>query len=112
MNPVIINFDVATLLWLNSFALNLRQSLVTAHEENSSTQTTPLNYIDVKIEAIMPRVIILFLLFNILVLTSIVLIKTVVNSELRKSRQYSFLLVIRRNNAIFKFSKLSFHQKY
>ncbi|XP_073986292.1 bridge-like lipid transfer protein family member 3B isoform X2 [Rhodnius prolixus] len=57
MNPVIINFDVATLLWLNSFALNLRQSLVTAHEENSSTQTTPLNYIDVKIEAIMPRLV-------------------------------------------------------
>ncbi|KAK9497050.1 hypothetical protein O3M35_004434 [Rhynocoris fuscipes] len=56
MNPVVINFDVATVLWLNSFALNLKQSLVRAHEENSS-QSTPLNYVDIKIEAIMPRLV-------------------------------------------------------
>lgn len=53
INPVFINFDLLTLLWLNSFALNLHQSLLNAKQEG----TINLNYLDVKIEAIMPRVI-------------------------------------------------------
>ncbi|XP_024085881.1 UHRF1-binding protein 1-like isoform X2 [Cimex lectularius] len=53
INPVIMNFDVNTILWLNSFALNLHQSL----QEIKQNSTNNLNYVDVKIEAIMPRVI-------------------------------------------------------
>ena len=52
INPVFINFDLLTVLWLNSFAMNLHQSLLNTKQESSA-----LNYIDVKIEAIMPRVI-------------------------------------------------------
>ncbi|XP_014283394.1 bridge-like lipid transfer protein family member 3B [Halyomorpha halys] len=52
INPVYINFDLLTVLWLNSFALNLHQSLVNTKQESAA-----LNYIDVKIEAIMPRLI-------------------------------------------------------
>lgn len=53
VNPLHVNFDVSTLIWLNSFALNLHQSLL-----GSSTNPDPssLPYIDVKVEALMLRV--------------------------------------------------------
>lgn len=52
INPVQIHFDVLTLLWLNSFGLNLHQSLLNTKNQDAAA----LMYIDVKIEAIMPRV--------------------------------------------------------
>uniref|UniRef100_A0A0A9WS61 UHRF1-binding protein 1-like protein n=1 Tax=Lygus hesperus TaxID=30085 RepID=A0A0A9WS61_LYGHE len=55
INPVVLNFDAYTVLWLNAFALNLHHSLKKANQENSTE--APLNYIDVRLEAIMPRVI-------------------------------------------------------
>lgn len=55
---MLINFDLDSCLWFNSFALNLHQSLVSA--KVNAAQTMP--YIDVKIEAILPRVTILELL--------------------------------------------------
>lgn len=53
INPVQIHFDVLTLLWLNSFALNLHQSLLSTTNQD----TAALMYVDVKVEAIMPRLI-------------------------------------------------------
>ncbi|GLV35400.1 uncharacterized protein CBL_01450 [Carabus blaptoides fortunei] len=54
LNPTQIYFDIDSCLWMNSFALNLHQSLVGA---KSNASSAPLPYIDVKIEAILPRVI-------------------------------------------------------
>lgn len=55
LNPIQVNFDVCSCLWLNSFALNLHHSLM-----NKDTQTVHTSsnfmYFDVKIEAILPRV--------------------------------------------------------
>ena len=51
VNPIQISFDVVTLLWFNSFALNLYQSILASRKDTNSG-----NYVDVKIEAIMPRV--------------------------------------------------------
>lgn len=62
MNPVQINFHLDSILWLNSFALNLHENLLRTSmnaeaEEASKNQNEPgLLYIDVKMEAIMPRV--------------------------------------------------------
>uniref|UniRef100_A0A1B6E5E8 Uncharacterized protein n=1 Tax=Clastoptera arizonana TaxID=38151 RepID=A0A1B6E5E8_9HEMI len=53
LNPVTVNFDLCTLIWLNSFALNLHQSLI----DSSTTDNSSFPYIDVKIEAIMPKLI-------------------------------------------------------
>lgn len=64
INPVQINFHLDSVLWLNSFALNLHESLLrTSVAANASDDTKPSNepsfmYMDVKLEAIMPRVII------------------------------------------------------
>ncbi|XP_043263704.1 UHRF1-binding protein 1 isoform X1 [Colletes gigas] len=56
LNPIQVNFDVSTCLWFNSFLLNLHQSLM-----NKDTQTTHAStnfmYFDVKIEAILPRIV-------------------------------------------------------
>ncbi|XP_075235115.1 bridge-like lipid transfer protein family member 3B isoform X2 [Lycorma delicatula] len=61
LNPVQVHFDVLTLLWLNSFALNLFHSLLLASPRNESvsdsSNTIPKMYIDVKLEAISPRLI-------------------------------------------------------
>jgi hypothetical protein len=67
VNPVQINFDIDSCLWLSSFALNLHESLLrTSVGDNlSSSASTPasdaaepsLMYMDVKMEAIMPRII-------------------------------------------------------
>ncbi|KYN40299.1 UHRF1-binding protein 1-like protein [Trachymyrmex septentrionalis] len=53
LNPIQVNFDVCSCLWFNSFALNLYHSLMGKDKLSSSR----LMYFDVKIEAILPRVI-------------------------------------------------------
>lgn len=62
VNPVQINFDLESCLWFSSFALNLHASLLrtsVANTPSSSSPTEPsLMYMDVKMEAIMPRIII------------------------------------------------------
>lgn len=54
VNPIQILFDVDSCLWFNAFALNLYQSLADSKQDISASDYT---YIDVKIEAILPRVI-------------------------------------------------------
>ncbi|VEN47609.1 unnamed protein product [Callosobruchus maculatus] len=53
VNPILIVFDVESCVWLNSFGLNLYQSLMDSKNE---VQASNFSYIDVKIEAILPRV--------------------------------------------------------
>ncbi|KAI4463582.1 hypothetical protein MML48_4g00014003 [Holotrichia oblita] len=53
LNPIQVVFDVDSCLWLNSFALNLHQSL---QNGKSNEPANGLTYIDVKIEAILPRI--------------------------------------------------------
>lgn len=59
MNPVQVNFHLDSVLWFNSFALNLHESLLrTSVATSPSTSNEPsLMYMDVKLEAIMPRII-------------------------------------------------------
>lgn len=52
LNPIQVYFDVLSVLWANSFALNLHQSLQKSMQDVNSS----LPYVDVKIEAVMPRV--------------------------------------------------------
>ncbi|XP_011862998.1 PREDICTED: UHRF1-binding protein 1 isoform X1 [Vollenhovia emeryi] len=54
LNPIQVNFDVCSCLWFNSFALNLYHSLMGKDKQLSSTR---LMYFDVKIEAILPRIV-------------------------------------------------------
>lgn len=61
VNPVQITFHLDSILWLNSFALNLHENLLrtsmNADAEASTNRNQPsLMYMDVKMEAIMPRV--------------------------------------------------------
>ncbi|EFN69653.1 UHRF1-binding protein 1-like [Camponotus floridanus] len=53
LNPIQINFDVCSCLWFNSFALNLHYSLMGKKQLSSAR----LTYFDVKIEAILPRIV-------------------------------------------------------
>lgn len=57
-----INFHLDSILWLNSFALNLHENLLrtsmNAAQETTNQNEPNLMYMDVKVEAIMPRVII------------------------------------------------------
>jgi hypothetical protein len=62
VNPVQLNFDVDSCLWFASFGLGLHESLMrtsVADSMNSPSPTTEpsMMYMDVKLEAIMPRVI-------------------------------------------------------
>ncbi|XP_042219696.1 UHRF1-binding protein 1-like isoform X3 [Homarus americanus] len=50
LNPVQVTFDPLSILWLNSFAQSLQRAIV--------TEPSPSSYLDVYLEAIMPRVII------------------------------------------------------
>lgn len=67
LNPIQVNFHLESILWLNSFALNLhknfqRTSLNAAtFEENSNRNEPNVMYMDVKVEAIMMRVNLLFI---------------------------------------------------
>lgn len=53
VNPILVIFDPDTCLWLNSFLLNLFRSLM---DPSGKESTSSFTYIDVKIEAILPRV--------------------------------------------------------
>lgn len=62
VNPIQVQFDVDSCLWFVSFGLNLAESLLrtsVADSMNSPTSSTEpsLMYMDVKLEAIMPRII-------------------------------------------------------
>ena len=48
VNPVQINLDPLSILWLNAFGRNLQEAL--------QPQSNPTTYIDVHLESIMPRV--------------------------------------------------------
>ncbi|XP_006613340.1 UHRF1-binding protein 1 isoform X2 [Apis dorsata] len=56
LNPIQVNFDISSCLWFNSFALNLYYSLMNKDKQTTYTSTT-LMYFDVKIEAILPRIV-------------------------------------------------------
>ncbi|XP_055375780.1 bridge-like lipid transfer protein family member 3A isoform X3 [Condylostylus longicornis] len=68
INPIQVHFDLSSVLWLNSFALNLHESLLKASVGMSNTSTgdsiaksanePDLMYMDIKLEAIMPRIVI------------------------------------------------------
>lgn len=55
LNPVQMNFDGLTILWLNTFALNVYKSLMTTNVANQDN-IGDMIYFDILIEAIMPRV--------------------------------------------------------
>ncbi|XP_059616609.1 bridge-like lipid transfer protein family member 3B isoform X2 [Phlebotomus argentipes] len=64
VNPVQIHFDVDSLLWLSSFGLNLHNSLMRTSVVDSINASSPsgvnepsLMYMDVKMEAILPRIV-------------------------------------------------------
>lgn len=57
LNPIQIMSDVDSCLWFNSFALNLHQSLLDSKQDISASDFT---YIDVKIEAILPKVLVIY----------------------------------------------------
>lgn len=62
MNPVQVHFDVDSCLWLASFGLGLHESLMRTSVADSMNTPSPteepsLMYMDVKLEAIMPRII-------------------------------------------------------
>lgn len=59
INPIQISLDPITCLWLNAFALNLGQSVKKLADEKAEPP-----YLDVKIEAIMFRVITLLSSFT------------------------------------------------
>lgn len=54
-----MNFDALTILWLNTFALNVYKSLMTTNVANQDNLGNMI-YFDILIEAIMPRVSKLF----------------------------------------------------
>lgn len=62
VNPIQIHFHLESILWLNSFALNLHENLLRTSMNAAATEATAsqhepsLMYMDVKMEAIMPRV--------------------------------------------------------
>jgi len=55
LNPVQMNFDTLTVLWLNTFALNVYKSLMTTNVANQDNLGNII-YFDILVEAIMPRV--------------------------------------------------------
>lgn len=62
LNPIQVNFDVDSCLWFASFGLSLHESLMRTNVADTMNSQSPtsepsLMYMDVKLEAIMPRVI-------------------------------------------------------
>ena len=55
-NPITIWLDVLTLVWLNSFALNLQKS-VAELQQSLQLDEADAAYADVKVEVVMPRLI-------------------------------------------------------
>ena len=56
LNPVTIWFDLLTLLWLNSFTMNLQKS-VASLQKSLQLEQKDAGYADVKVELVMPRII-------------------------------------------------------
>lgn len=62
LNPVQVHFDVDSCLWFASFGLGLHESLMRTNTASSMNSPSPtaepsLMYMDVKLEAIMPRIV-------------------------------------------------------
>ncbi|XP_043268359.1 UHRF1-binding protein 1 isoform X2 [Venturia canescens] len=58
LNPIQVNYDICSCLWFNSFALNLYHSLIAGTEKsNNAVSSSNLMYFDVKLEAILPRIV-------------------------------------------------------
>ncbi|XP_062591899.1 bridge-like lipid transfer protein family member 3B isoform X2 [Saccostrea cucullata] len=55
LNPIRLNVDWLTLLWANFFMLNLSKSIETIEVDDA-----PLEHVDTKVEAIMPRIVVPF----------------------------------------------------
>lgn len=55
LNPVQLNFDNLTVIWLNTFALHVYKSLMSTKVANQENLGNMI-YLDILIEAIMPRV--------------------------------------------------------
>ncbi|XP_061178016.1 bridge-like lipid transfer protein family member 3B isoform X2 [Saccostrea echinata] len=55
LNPIRLNVDWLTLLWANFFMLNLSKSI-----ERIELEDVPLEHVDTKVEAIMPRIVVPF----------------------------------------------------
>ena len=58
LNPITVWFDLLTLVWLNSFSLNLQKS-VTSLQESLQLEQNEGAYVDIKVEMLMPRLIVL-----------------------------------------------------
>ena len=56
VNPITVWLDVLTLIWLNSFALNLQKS-VSMLQDSLQLEQGDAGYADVKVELVMPRII-------------------------------------------------------
>jgi len=56
VNPITIWFDLLTLVWFNSFAMNLQKS-VSSLQESLQIEEGDAGYADVKVELVMPRII-------------------------------------------------------
>ena len=56
LNPVTVWFDLLTLVWLNSFTMNLQRS-VASLQESLQLEDGDSGYADVKVELVMPRII-------------------------------------------------------
>lgn len=54
--PVQIQFDMITIIWLNTFFLNLHKSLLTTSTAQNEQLSSQLFYFDVKLEITMPQV--------------------------------------------------------
>ena len=56
LNPITVWFDLLTLLWLNSFSMNLQKS-VASLQRSLQLEQGDAGYVDVKMELVMPRII-------------------------------------------------------
>lgn len=73
LNPILVNFHLDSVLWANSFVLNLHESLLRTSVGNSmvNDMTSVVSnepsfmYMDVKLEAIMPRVSLLLIFIQL-----------------------------------------------
>lgn len=54
--PILIHFDVLTIIWLNTFFLNLYKSLLSTSTAQNNQQVSQLLYLDMKVEITMPQV--------------------------------------------------------
>lgn len=58
INPITVWFDLLTLVWINSFTMNLQKSVTSLQESlQMSEDNDNAGYIDIKLELLMPRII-------------------------------------------------------